>query len=80
MNHRVQVFARGCLTLKLLGSWKTVTVSPLLVDVVFSSLPLDGLPPSGEIGIVSRGTGEDGLAWVAGGEATAAMVGMRWKA
>ena len=66
VNHKVQVVARGCLTLKLSASWKTV--------VMVSSLSAEGcatwslfalwstFPPSGEIGMVSRGTGEVGFA------------------
>lgn len=65
MNHRVHSLIRGCLTLKFSGSWKTVTFpSPALVSLfapssevmlgfLFSSL--------GEMGMVSRGTGELGL-------------------
>ena len=36
MNHNVQVFMRGCLTLKLETSWKTVMFS--IVGWAFSSL------------------------------------------
>lgn len=71
MNHNVQLFINGCLTLKFSGSWKTVICSVSLYSL-FGALPLGGaissaaLPPSGEIGMVSRGTGEDGLASVLG--------------
>lgn len=60
MNHKVHLFINGCLTLKFSGSWKTVicssTLSPL--GFLFSSLLL---LPSGEIGMVERSTGDDGL-------------------
>jgi len=63
VNQRVQVFWRACLTVKLLGSSKTVTTLPLEALVVDSSFSA----PSGEMGMVSRGTGSVGL------EATSAM-------
>lgn len=34
MNHRVQLFASGCTTLKFSGSWKTVTFSPASTPLV----------------------------------------------
>ena len=64
VNHKVHSCINGCLTLKFSGSWNTVTgSSPDLAD------PLLALPPSelmfvavfslsGEMGMVSRGTGE----------------------
>jgi hypothetical protein len=58
VNQRVHLCIRGCLTLKLSGSWKTVICSsPLGVD-----LDRFVLPPSGEIGMVERSTGDDGFA------------------
>lgn len=54
VNHRVQVWANGCLTLKLSGSWKTVTMSPEEAAVA----PLVLSSPSGEMGIVLRSTGD----------------------
>jgi hypothetical protein len=63
VNQRVQVFWRACLTVKLLGSSKTVTTLPLEPLVVASSFSA----PSGEMGMVSSGTGSVGL------EATSAM-------
>lgn len=59
VNQRVQAFINGCFTLKLLGSWKTVTGSLSLYGTLPASpsfVPFM-LPPSGEMGIVSRGTG-----------------------
>ncbi len=38
MNHNVQVFMRGCLTLKFSASWKTVTFSPFVGRAAFSLL------------------------------------------
>jgi hypothetical protein len=64
VNQRVQVWARGCLTLKFSGSWKTVTTSP---EFAVGAESEAASPPSGEMGMVSRGTGE---------VATSAM--MRW--
>jgi hypothetical protein len=52
------------LTLKFSGSWKTVTTSPELAVGAESEA---ASPPSGEMGMVSRGTGD---------VATSAM--MRW--
>ena len=66
MNHNVHLCISGCFTLKLSLSWKTVICSPSAFSpfgFVFSSAwPLDLLPPSGEMGIVERSTGEEGLA------------------
>lgn len=64
MNHKVHSWSRGCLTLKFSGSWKTVTVSPEDVPLVESA----ALSPSGEMGMVSRGTGDLGI------EATSAII------
>ena len=49
MNHKVHLFANGCLTLKLSLSWKTVTCSLSTFGFLFSS-------PTGEIGMVDRST------------------------
>lgn len=73
VNHRVQVFMSGCLTLKLSASWKTVrtalsSVVALVEDLSWASDEL--LPSTGEIGIVSRGTGWEGF----GAVATSAIV------
>ena len=59
MNHKVHSCIKGCLTLKFSGSWKTVTCSS--PDwVALSSEVIFGLAFSfaGEMGMVSRGTGE----------------------
>ena len=65
MNHRVHSCIRGCLTLKLSLSWKTVICSSpdLAAPFALPSKPESGLAFSsaGEMGIVSRGTGESGL-------------------
>jgi hypothetical protein len=68
VNHKVHLFISGCLTLKCSGSWKTVTGSVLLEKSSdgLSLEPLLPTTPSGEIGMVSRGTGWD---------ATSVMVG-----
>lgn len=55
VNHRVHLFIKGCLTVKFSGSWKTVTGSLLKGAPKLSPLAL--MVPSGEIGMVSRGTG-----------------------
>jgi hypothetical protein len=59
VNHKVHLFIRGCLTLKLSGSWNTVICSSLdePFELLFSSWPF---APSGEMGIVERSTWEDG--------------------
>jgi len=68
VNHRVHSLMRGCLTLKFSASWKTVTDSLLDLpastavyseDMLGSLFSLFSL--FGEIGMVSRGTGEQGL-------------------
>jgi hypothetical protein len=56
VNHSVHLFISGCLTLKLELSWKTVMVS---VSPSSGLAPLVPLGASGEIGIVSNGTGCD---------------------
>lgn len=58
MNHSVQVFMSGCLTLKFSASWKTVLTSPSDVELVDCSLdsPDELLSSTGEMGMVSRGT------------------------
>lgn len=65
MNHKVHLCIRGCFTLKLSLSWKTVICSPSAFSpfgFVFSSVwSFDLLPPSGEMGIVERSTGEEGF-------------------
>ena len=62
MNHKVHWFAKGCLTLKCSGSWKTVTICS---SGNFSEASAVPLPPSGDIGMVSRGTGDFGKARLA---------------
>lgn len=42
VNQRVHVLARGCLTLKLLGSWKTVTMSDVPFEVSAPLVPSVG--------------------------------------
>jgi hypothetical protein len=74
VNHRVHLCIKGCLTLKLSLSWKTVIcsspeLSPL--GFLFSSWPFD---PSGEMGIVERSTGDAGLSPLEGAEVTAAAM------
>lgn len=69
MNHRVQLCARGCLTLKLSLSSKTVTGSD---EGAAASVEVEGsLPPSGEMGMVDRSTCSailnDGLVGIACG-------------
>lgn len=55
MNQRVQSCARGCLTLKLSLSSKTVT--GLVEDEAAASVEAEAsLPPSGETGMVDRST------------------------
>ena len=58
VNHSVQVFMSGCLTLKFSASWKTVLTSPSDVELVDCSLdsPDELLSSTGEMGMVSRGT------------------------
>jgi hypothetical protein len=59
VNHSVHLCMSGCLTLKLSGLWKTVTGAPGsgLLARSSDSIPLP-LEFSGEMGIVSRGTGD----------------------
>lgn len=92
VNHRVQVCIRGCLTLKLSASWKTVICSsspcsllPALEDSSPSAAsPLASrspppLPSAGEMGMVSSGTGESGFGVplaAAGGSRFVAIVAM----
>ena len=52
VNHNVQVFMRGCLTLKFSASWKTVMFSPFEEEgAAFSSfiVVLSPLVASGEL-------------------------------
>lgn len=69
VNHRVHSCINGCLTLKFSGSWNTVTGSspdfadPLLAEPLLALAPSELMfgsvfSLSGEIGMVSRGTGE----------------------
>lgn len=60
MNHKVHVFARGCLTLKLSASWKTVILSPVGFE-----LPLVAIPSTVPVSAVVA----------ASGASTAAMMG-----
>lgn len=71
MNHSVQVFISGCLTLKLSGSSKTVLISLFAEElaVADSSEEPAGLS-EGEMGIVSKGT----CCWPLGVVATSAML------
>lgn len=74
VNHSVHSCIRGCLTLKLSGSWNTVTFSSESIFVVFTFSVISSVSPSaGEIGIVSRGTGLEG-SMPGGGEASVAMI------
>jgi hypothetical protein len=60
VNQRVHLFISGCLTLKCSGSWNTVTGS-LLLEKARDGVSLEPSPttPSGDIGMVSSGTGCD---------------------
>ena len=59
MNHKVHSCIKGCLTLKFSGSWKTVTCSsPDCAAPSSEDIFGLGFSFAGEIGIVSRGTGE----------------------
>lgn len=58
MNHNVQVCIKGCLTLKLSASWKTVRMESGSKAASMLALLASPFPPSGEMGIVSKGTGE----------------------
>lgn len=65
MNHRVQSEAKGCFTLKLSLSSKTVTA--LFSEALAASEEAEGLlPPSGEMGMVDKSTCSDILTvvWV----------------
>lgn len=74
MNQRVHLFMRGCLTLKLFLSWKTVICSSAEpFGPLFSPWLFD---PSGEIGIVERSTCE--VESVADAEATAVAMIVMW--
>ena len=70
MNHSVHLCWSWCLTLKLAGSSKTVTmVSP---SAKFSApLVASDMAPFGEMGMVSSGTGSDGVGPL---EATSAIL------
>lgn len=58
MNHKVQLCARGCLTLKL--SLSSNTVTGLQSVAAAASAEEEGLfPPSGEMGIVDKSTCSD---------------------
>lgn len=54
MNHRVQLCARGCLTLKLSLSSNTVTGWD--EEAAASVVAEASLPPSGETGMVDKST------------------------
>ena len=79
MNHKVHLCMSGCLTLKLSLSWKTVICSPSLSPFAF--VLSSALSPFGEIGIVERSTGEEGLTFsLPGTEAVAvAMIAIVWE-
>lgn len=70
MNHRVHVFCRACLTLKLEGSSNTVITLP---SAAACPLVASVMAPSGETGVVSRGTCWLGMG-VGPAEATSAML------
>lgn len=70
MNHNVQTFMSGCLTLKFSGSWKTVRISPSCAASFDELLVFSPALSTGEMGIVSSGTCWLGL----GALATSAMV------
>ena len=76
MNHKVHVFISGCLTLKLSGSWNTVISSPFLYSFLPESLesPFSVLSPPGEMGMVSSGTGDEGLGVATAGIVKVAMI------
>lgn len=80
VNQSVQTFCRACLTLKLDGSSKTVTISSLVADLspLVAPLVASVMPPSGEMGISLRGTcWSEAGAGVGPSEATSAMLGVR---
>jgi hypothetical protein len=58
VNHKVQVCINGCLTLKLSASWKTVRTELGSRAASMLALMDSPLPPSGEMGIVVKSTGE----------------------
>jgi hypothetical protein len=73
VNQRVHWCMSGCLTLKFSGSWKTVRTSSSADDLEAadsSDEPAVMFAPSGEMGMVSRGT----CCWPFGTDATSAMV------
>jgi hypothetical protein len=72
VNHKVHLFIKGCLTLKLSGSWNTVICSSLgePFELLFSSWPF---APSGEMGIVERSIWDEESP-LAGVEAAAAAI------
>lgn len=86
MNQSVHSLIKGCLTLKLSLSWKMVICSsfsaaelplPVPLGSMFwfasgSEVPL--VPLAGEMGIVSRGTGSELFAEVAGASRVVDMV------
>jgi hypothetical protein len=61
VNHRVHVFCSWCLTLKLLGSSNTVTIFSCSCSAPLAPLVASVTAPSGEMGMVSSGTGSDGI-------------------
>jgi hypothetical protein len=70
VNHSVQVFMSGCLTLKFSGSWKTVRISPS-----FAALLLDDCSPSAELSVGEMGIVSSGTCWLLfGAAATSAIV------
>jgi hypothetical protein len=72
VNHSVHLCIKGCFTLKFSGSWNTVICS----SSPRSAFSSGELPPSGEIGMVERSTGEAGLPlWVVASIVVAAMAG-----
>jgi hypothetical protein len=73
VNHNVHLCIKGCFTLKFSGSWNTVICSSSPRSAFSSGV----LPPSGEIGMVERSTGEPGLPlWVGASRVVAAMAGV----
>jgi len=70
VNHNVHLCVSGCLTLKFSGSWNTVICASSPRSAFSSGV----LPPSGEIGMVERSTGEAGLPlWVGASRVVADM-------
>lgn len=74
VNHRVHLFINGCLTLKLSLSWKTVICSSPELSPLGFLFSLCPLVPSGEMGIVERSTGDEGLSPLEDVDATAAAM------